>query len=114
MFAIAIVLWTLDLANFIMEAKITLIESSGDAIGAKYHEALAFVFRLEAVEDILYAYMVRTSLLMFDSGLSTAFRRLYSETRSSYTASGDFRPSRVVSGRYSCLVRFSLALSSPL
>ncbi|KAJ6477625.1 hypothetical protein C8R45DRAFT_1076866 [Mycena sanguinolenta] len=57
MFAIAIVLWTLDLANFIMEAKITLIEGSGDAIGAKYREALAFVFRLEAVEDVLYAYM---------------------------------------------------------
>ncbi|KAF7375479.1 hypothetical protein MSAN_00435900 [Mycena sanguinolenta] len=57
MFASAIVLWTLDLTNFIMEAKITLIEKSGDLIDAKYQEALAFVFRLEAAQDVLYAYM---------------------------------------------------------
>ncbi|KAJ6449973.1 hypothetical protein C8R45DRAFT_1044189 [Mycena sanguinolenta] len=57
MFATAIVLWTLDIANFIMEAKITLIENSEDPIGAKLLGAHAFVSRLEAVQDVLYAYM---------------------------------------------------------
>jgi hypothetical protein len=66
MFVMAIVLWTLDLANFIMEAKITLIENSDDPIDAKLHKALAFVFHLEGVQNLLYAYMV-SALLMFDS-----------------------------------------------
>ncbi|KAF8209955.1 hypothetical protein K438DRAFT_1810641, partial [Mycena galopus ATCC 62051] len=57
MFVMAIVLWTLDLANFIMEAKITLIETSDNPIDAKFHNALAFVFRLEAAQDVLYAFM---------------------------------------------------------
>ncbi|KAJ7898147.1 hypothetical protein B0H13DRAFT_2032238 [Mycena leptocephala] len=57
MFVMAIVLWTLDLANLIMEAKITLIENSDNPIDAKLHKALAFVFHLEGVQNLLYAYM---------------------------------------------------------
>ncbi|KAJ7667251.1 hypothetical protein B0H17DRAFT_1142837 [Mycena rosella] len=57
MFVIAIVLWTLDLANFITEAKVTLVESSDQSIDSKLDNALAFVFRLAAAQDALYAYM---------------------------------------------------------
>ncbi|KAF7343925.1 hypothetical protein MVEN_01681200 [Mycena venus] len=57
MFALAIVLWTLDLVNFIMEAKITLIQNSEDPIDTKANKALAFIFRLEGAQDLLYAYM---------------------------------------------------------
>lgn len=58
MFIIAVVLWTLDLSNFIMEAKITLTETSDDPIDVKYGNALDFIFRLAAAQDALYAYMV--------------------------------------------------------
>ncbi|KAK7001555.1 hypothetical protein R3P38DRAFT_2558902 [Favolaschia claudopus] len=57
MFLIALVLWTLDLANFIMEGKITLIQNPEDGIDTKYARALAFIFRLAAAQDALYAYM---------------------------------------------------------
>ncbi|KAJ7482671.1 hypothetical protein FB451DRAFT_1235831 [Mycena latifolia] len=57
MFVMAIVLWTLDLVNFIMEAKITLIENSEDLIDTKVNKAHEFIFGLEAVQDLLYAYM---------------------------------------------------------
>ncbi|KAJ6553227.1 hypothetical protein B0H19DRAFT_1377835 [Mycena capillaripes] len=57
MFVIAIVLWTLDLVNFIMEAKITLTENFEDPIATKVNKALAFIFRLEAAQNVLYAFM---------------------------------------------------------
>ncbi|KAJ7137111.1 hypothetical protein C8R44DRAFT_869192 [Mycena epipterygia] len=57
MFVSAIVLWTLDFANFIMEAKITLIANTEDPIDSKLHKAFTFIFRLEAAQDVLYAYM---------------------------------------------------------
>ncbi|KAJ7626735.1 hypothetical protein B0H17DRAFT_1218534 [Mycena rosella] len=57
MFVMAIILWTLDLAKSIMEAKLTLIESSDGPIDSKLDNAHAFIFRMEAVQDVLYAYM---------------------------------------------------------
>ncbi|KAJ7120274.1 hypothetical protein C8R44DRAFT_737101 [Mycena epipterygia] len=57
MFIIAVVLWTLDLANFINEAKMTLIEDPGETIDTKLDNALSFVFRVAAAQDTLYAYM---------------------------------------------------------
>ncbi|KAJ7921088.1 hypothetical protein B0H13DRAFT_160236 [Mycena leptocephala] len=57
MFALALVLWTLDLSNFIVEAKITLVEDSDETIDDKYGRALAFIFRLVSAQDALYAYM---------------------------------------------------------
>ncbi|KAJ7900515.1 hypothetical protein B0H13DRAFT_2336535 [Mycena leptocephala] len=44
-------------ANFIMEAKITLIANTEDPIDSKLHKASTFIFRLEAAQDVLYAYM---------------------------------------------------------
>ncbi|KAJ7282304.1 hypothetical protein C8J57DRAFT_44312 [Mycena rebaudengoi] len=57
MFFIALVLWTLDLANFIMEPKITLLENLDQPIDAKLDDAYSFVFRLVAAIAALYAYM---------------------------------------------------------
>ncbi|KAJ7108493.1 hypothetical protein C8R44DRAFT_884572 [Mycena epipterygia] len=57
MFAIAIVLWALDLANFIMEVKLTLIIDSDLSLDSRLGNALSFVFRLAAVQDALYSYM---------------------------------------------------------
>lgn len=58
MFMIAIILWTLDLVNFIMDTKITLIEQSEDPISAKVNKASISIFHLEAAQNVLYAYMV--------------------------------------------------------
>jgi hypothetical protein len=63
MFVMAIVLWTLDLVNFIMETKITLIGNSEDDIDVKLNNALIFTHRLEAAQNVLYAYMVSTRLM---------------------------------------------------
>ncbi|KAJ7644943.1 hypothetical protein FB45DRAFT_1021680 [Roridomyces roridus] len=57
MFIIALILWTLDLANFITEAKVTLIQNPTEDIQSKLDSALDFVFRLAAAQDALYAYM---------------------------------------------------------
>ncbi|KAJ7336780.1 hypothetical protein DFH08DRAFT_705880 [Mycena albidolilacea] len=57
MFVMAIVLWTLDLVNFIMETKITLIGNSEDDIDVKLNNALIFTHLLEAAQNVLYAYM---------------------------------------------------------
>ncbi|KAJ6627836.1 hypothetical protein B0H10DRAFT_311242 [Mycena sp. CBHHK59/15] len=57
MFAIAVVLWTLDLANFIMEAKVTLIQDPDVPIDTKVGKALSFIFRLASAQDALYSYM---------------------------------------------------------
>ncbi|KAJ7500283.1 hypothetical protein B0H11DRAFT_2380371 [Mycena galericulata] len=57
MFVIAVVLWTLDLANFITEAKVTLVENPNEPIDTKYGNALDFIFRLASAQDALYAYM---------------------------------------------------------
>ncbi|KAF7369514.1 hypothetical protein MVEN_00281200 [Mycena venus] len=57
MFFTALVLWTLDLANFIMEPKITLLDNLEQPIEAKLDNAYSFVFRLAAAQAALYAYM---------------------------------------------------------
>ncbi|KAJ7445877.1 hypothetical protein FB451DRAFT_1567994 [Mycena latifolia] len=64
MFIIAVVLWTLDLANFIMEAKVTLIQNLDEAIDSKLDKALAFIFRLAAAQDALYAYMAIATVML--------------------------------------------------
>jgi hypothetical protein len=64
MFFIALVLWTLDVANFIMEPKITLLENFDQPIDAKLDDAYSFVFRLLAATAALYAYMVRVHFVL--------------------------------------------------
>jgi hypothetical protein len=106
MFVMAIVLWTLDLVNFIMETKITLIGNSEDDIDVKLNNALIFTHRLEAAQNVLYAYMVSTRLMPnFRVINRLTFRRCW-EMRSSYIASGSSRHFRAILGCYSCLARF--------
>ncbi|KAF7350705.1 hypothetical protein MSAN_01631400 [Mycena sanguinolenta] len=57
LFLFAVMLWTLDLVNFVSEGKKTLIRNPEDAIDSKLDNALDFIFHLAAVQDALYAYM---------------------------------------------------------
>jgi len=57
MFCIAVVLWILDLANFIMEAKLTLIVDPDLSLDAKLANAQGVMFPLIAAIDALYAYL---------------------------------------------------------
>ncbi|KAJ7259130.1 hypothetical protein B0H12DRAFT_1070062 [Mycena haematopus] len=57
LFLFAVVLWTLDLVNFISEGKITLIQQPDEPIESKLNNALDFIFRIAAAQDALYAYM---------------------------------------------------------
>ncbi|KAJ6588716.1 hypothetical protein B0H19DRAFT_216713 [Mycena capillaripes] len=57
MFLIAVVLWALDLANFIMEAKLTLIVDPDLPLSTRLANARSFMFPLIAAIDALYAYM---------------------------------------------------------
>jgi hypothetical protein len=109
MFVIALVLWTLDVVKFIVETKITLVEDSDDTIEDKYERALAFIFRLAAAEDALYAYMVRPRL-PFSAGVHDCFiaYRPCSEMRSLYIASGCSKRT-IVFGFSLFRVLFSLA-----
>jgi hypothetical protein len=58
MFFITVVLWALDLANFIMEAKLTLIVDSDLPLSTRLADARSFMFPLIAAIDALYAYLV--------------------------------------------------------
>ncbi|KAJ7485315.1 hypothetical protein FB451DRAFT_1554265 [Mycena latifolia] len=57
MFTISIVLWALDLTDFIMEVKLSLIDDSDLPLDARHANALAFIFPLAAAIDALYSYM---------------------------------------------------------
>ncbi|KAJ6595812.1 hypothetical protein DFH09DRAFT_1305591 [Mycena vulgaris] len=57
MFAISIILWTLDLANFIMEIKLIFVEDSGLSLDIRHSNAQAFIFRLLTAINALYSYM---------------------------------------------------------
>ncbi|KAJ7814299.1 hypothetical protein B0H13DRAFT_1664850, partial [Mycena leptocephala] len=79
MFVIALVLWTLDVVKFIVETKITLVEDSDDTIEDKYERALAFIFRLAAAEDALYAYMalLGDAIIIYRVWMLKAYYRLW-------------------------------------
>lgn len=109
MFALALVLWTLDLSNFIVEAKITLVEDSDETIDDKYGRALAFIFRLVSAQDALYAYMV-SARLVFRAGFHnrSVVLRPCLAMPSSYTASGCSKRT-IIFGSSLFRVLFSLA-----
>lgn len=58
MFAMALVLWSFDITNFVHEIKITLINDPDLPLGPKYDTATHGIFKLAAVLDLMYAYMV--------------------------------------------------------
>ncbi|KAJ6588884.1 hypothetical protein B0H19DRAFT_223446 [Mycena capillaripes] len=57
MFAICIVLWALDMADFIMEVKLSFIEDPDLPINARLGNARSFIFPNIAAIDALYSYM---------------------------------------------------------
>jgi len=57
MYMIALILWVIDLTNFVSEPRNTLINNPNDPLDGKYADALNSIFHLSAVEDALYAYM---------------------------------------------------------
>ncbi|KAG6865418.1 hypothetical protein C0991_002808 [Blastosporella zonata] len=57
MFLSAVVLWVLDVTNFIIEAKMTLLDSPNTPIDVKYGAAKKVVFNHLVATDLLYAYM---------------------------------------------------------
>jgi hypothetical protein len=60
MFAIAFILWTLDLTTFILEGKLVLMQlQPGDSISDKLASANKRIFSVISALDALYAYMVR-------------------------------------------------------
>ncbi|KAJ7819271.1 hypothetical protein B0H14DRAFT_3737909 [Mycena olivaceomarginata] len=58
MFAIALILWTLDLTTFILEGKLVLMRlQPGDSISDKLASANKRIFSVISAQDALYAYM---------------------------------------------------------
>ncbi|KAJ7778337.1 hypothetical protein B0H16DRAFT_884332 [Mycena metata] len=57
MFTISITLWCLDMANFIMEMKLSFISDPDLPLDARFDNALKFIFPLIAAVDALYSYM---------------------------------------------------------
>jgi hypothetical protein len=58
MFAISIVLWALDMADFIMEIKLSFVVDPDLPLSARLGNARLFIFPNIAAIDALYAYMV--------------------------------------------------------
>ncbi|KAE9401127.1 hypothetical protein BT96DRAFT_856720 [Gymnopus androsaceus JB14] len=57
MYILALILWIIDLVNFVAEARITLIDNSNDDFDTKYSIATSFIFRRAAIQAMLYSYM---------------------------------------------------------
>ncbi|KAJ7033701.1 hypothetical protein C8F04DRAFT_1103865 [Mycena alexandri] len=57
MFTISIILWCMDMANFIMEMKLSFISDPDLPLDARFDNALNFIFPLIAAIDALYSYM---------------------------------------------------------
>ncbi|KAJ7185599.1 hypothetical protein C8R46DRAFT_1061163 [Mycena filopes] len=57
MFTIALVLWCMDMANFIMETKLSFIDNPDLSLDARLGNARKFIFPLLADIDALYSYM---------------------------------------------------------
>ncbi|KAJ7666218.1 hypothetical protein DFH06DRAFT_1386331, partial [Mycena polygramma] len=57
MFAISIVLWALDMADFIMEVKLSFIDDPDLPLSARLANARLFIFPNIAAIDALYSYM---------------------------------------------------------
>ncbi len=62
MFGLALSLWLIDIHNVIAEVQMTLLSTSKDPLEDRYVAAVSEILRLASVEDILYAYMVSSSL----------------------------------------------------
>jgi hypothetical protein len=80
MFAVSVVLWALDVANFIMEMKLALIVDPDISLDARVGNAQSFIFRVAAAQDALYSYMV--SFLPAQIPWLTCFGSPFWETQS--------------------------------
>lgn len=58
LFVLAVTLWIIDCVNTVGEARITLIDEPDGDLSSKYEDALEFIFRRNAIQAMLYAYMV--------------------------------------------------------
>ncbi|KAG6811301.1 hypothetical protein H0H92_008096 [Tricholoma furcatifolium] len=58
LFLSALVLWILDVTNFIVKIKLTLLGSSNSSIADKYARAKKVVFVRQAAIDVIYSYML--------------------------------------------------------
>jgi hypothetical protein len=65
MFAICIVLWALDLADFIGEVKLSFISNPELPISGRLARARLFIFPNIAAIDALYSYMVSFSSVTY-------------------------------------------------
>lgn len=59
LFFLALVEWIIDCVNVVGEARITLINDPDGDLSSKHSDALEFIFRRNAIQAMLYAYMVR-------------------------------------------------------
>lgn len=59
LFVLALIEWIIDCVNTVGEARITLINDPDGDLSSKYGDALEFIFRRNAIQAMLYAYMVR-------------------------------------------------------
>lgn len=109
MFLMALVLWIIDLVDLVGEARITLIQNPDVDIGTKYGYATDFVLKRAAVEDIIYAYMVRFRMFCLISRSESDTRRSL-ETQSSSGEHTRFGR-QIVTGNWlwSCLLHCSSA-----
>ncbi|GLB42118.1 hypothetical protein LshimejAT787_1101330 [Lyophyllum shimeji] len=57
MFLIAVILWTLHVVNFVVEATMTLVDDSDTPIDIKLANAKSSILGRLVVTDLLYAYM---------------------------------------------------------
>ena len=59
LFLLALIEWIIDCVNAVGEARITLIDNLDGDLSSKYDAALEFIFRRNAIQAMLYSYMVR-------------------------------------------------------
>lgn len=58
LFFLAVVEWIIDCVNIMGEVKITLIDDTNELLSTKYSAALKFIFHGNAIQAMLYSYMV--------------------------------------------------------
>lgn len=61
LFFLALIEWIIDCVNTVGEATITLIDNPEADLSAKYSAALEFIFHRNAIQAILYSYMVSSN-----------------------------------------------------
>jgi len=57
LFILALIEWIIDCVNTVGEARITLIDDPDGDLESKYNDALEFIFRRNAIQAMIYAYM---------------------------------------------------------